>query len=269
MNRLLFNALITAQRIADFCGAYRSPLGGWIYSKCYFSYKYLFEDPLAGIIRQHRELFKSGDLIDIGSNVGYCARLLSKAGSPSQSVIGFEPEPRNFALLERNTRNTAADQSPIRCFPWALSSSSGSCDLWVNKLHPGDHRIGQRSPLFESDDCFQKIAVPTYTLDDALDQLGVSTVGFIKIDVQGHELAVCRGLDRTLKQNPQAGLLVELSFDQENTAEALEILRLLGAQGRTPAIREGSQFVRTTPETVCARGKSYGWIDVLFLPATQ
>jgi hypothetical protein len=82
------------------------------------------------------------------------------------------------------------------------------------------------------------------TLDDVLDGVPVD---FVKIDVQGGELSVLRGMKRTVQANPRLQLFVELwPFGLRAAgSSADELLALVAAYGFTVEIlRRGG---RTDP----------------------
>ena len=48
------------------------------YISSYFTCKKYLEDPYARLIKYHPYLFKQGNIIDIGANVGYSSFIFSK-----------------------------------------------------------------------------------------------------------------------------------------------------------------------------------------------
>ena len=66
----------------------------------------------------------------------------------------------------------------------------------------------------EGGPAIQSVVVPLVTLDGFLTKRNSLTpVSFIKIDVQGYELAVCHGAEQTLAQNPDCTLALEYAPD--------------------------------------------------------
>jgi FkbM family methyltransferase len=142
--------------------------------------------------------------IDVGAKLGmYTYRLLRH----SCDVIAFEPIPLLVTMLERVFHNR-----PCRVMPCALSDAPGRAVMRVPYGKNGEVKFGRstiepENALFHDDVAHvEEIDVEVRTLDDC----DPRNVGFIKIDVEGHELAVLRGAARTLEREVPT-LLVEAS----------------------------------------------------------
>jgi FkbM family methyltransferase len=127
----------------------------------------------------------SGQCLDIGANIGFMSMALLHAG---RRVVAFEPQPELFKLLELNCPNAI-------CMNFALSNIRGVGRMprirYGSKGNYGGLGLGLKSELGTID-------VNMCTLDE----LGRSP-GFIKLDVEGHELAVLKGgKDTILKYKP-------------------------------------------------------------------
>lgn len=140
-------------------------------------------------------------VLDVGANVGYytaiCARRVGEAGS----VISFEPDPINFRFLQKTVRQNQFEN--VRCLQKGLSDQSGTAMLHTSSSNRGDNR------LYSNDLSDDVVDVEVATGDDSLESLGVQSVAFIKIDVQGYESHVLKGLARTLHRSPDAIILAE------------------------------------------------------------
>ena len=85
-------------------------------------------------------------------------------------------------------------------------------DLVLNPDHPGDHHVAPSAEASAAaGDAVEQ--VPVTTVDEAVRSAGASPIAFIKIDVQGYELHVCRGMIATLDANPAAAIVLEYSPD--------------------------------------------------------
>jgi FkbM family methyltransferase len=139
--------------------------------------------------------------VDVGAHVGYFTVLAAKLVGPSGAVFAFEPHPRNFKLLSANTRRNGLEN--VKCFPFAVSDSEGDAELFEAESNTGDHR------LYRSDDGYRRaLRVRTVRLDSVSEIR--TPVGFVKIDVQGQEPAVMRGMEGLLRSSPDA--IVALEF---------------------------------------------------------
>lgn len=123
--------------------------------------------------------------IDVGAWWGPWTYWLSRR---VPHVVAFEPQPRLAAFLERVTAANVTVRAE------ALSDSSGSAELSMVGLRRGQDALAtlERDGAPES----ERITVPTCRLDD----LDVETVGFVKIDAEGHESAVLRGAHELIRR---------------------------------------------------------------------
>lgn len=159
--------------------------------------------------------------VDVGAANGvYAIRLCGRA----KRVIAFEAQPRLARSLNAIAR---ADLLDIQVETVALSDHSGSIILRVPHNDYGRATVEQTNSLDDLTDIDQ-IAVRTRRLDD----YELDNVGFIKIDVEGHELAVLRGGEQTIRRSAPV-LLMELEDRHRRNAvsEATNFLADLGYSG--------------------------------------
>jgi len=135
----------------------------------------------------------SETIIDIGANIGWHSVWLSKRVGPSGKVLAVEPEGTNFAILELNTRlNNLANVISINL---ALGSNRGSGRLFV----PRPTLMGQVTTADSNHQSrFQGSIVTFDTLDNVISAFNFNQVSAIKVDVEGAELAVIRGAEKTI-----------------------------------------------------------------------
>ncbi len=119
--------------------------------------------------------------IDVGANRGIWTEMLRRH---SHAVLAFEPNPKLFQELARRVGPGAV------ALPYALSDSSGEAELRVPRRRKGYSNQGATLAHDSLGSCpYGALAVPTRRLDE----IETGDVGLIKIDVEGHELAVLRG----------------------------------------------------------------------------
>ena len=134
--------------------------------------------------------------VDVGANKGVYTYWLARL---CPRVYAFEPNPRVRRILQREA---AAN---VVVMPFAASDQSGPAvfrlPLW-NGEYP--HRLGGLGWQGYDGETFE------FTVERRpLDETGLEPVGFIKIDVEGHELEVLRGADKVLRRD-RPNLLVEI-----------------------------------------------------------
>ena len=134
---------------------------------------------------------KNGTFLDIGANIGNHSIYLSK---PFRRVISFEPVPRNCWIFKGNRHLNRA--SNITLVEKGLSSKPGQ--LYFGCDDPMQTNTGLHDSKNGSEDDETAEVVRG---DDALQELGASKVVGVKIDVEGHEPEVIRGLEATLESS--------------------------------------------------------------------
>jgi FkbM family methyltransferase len=160
---------------------------------------------LAGELVQPRDTF-----IDCGANIGFFSLVLSTKHR-NLNVIAFEPNPKNFALLNANVR--ANNFMNVVCEPMALSDCDGTGTLY---LSASDMSASLRRDFDEHST--GAVSVKITSLDNYLAHRQLAGRFLIKVDVEGHEAAFFRGAHKTLvTRQPDVIAEVALSYDAETT----------------------------------------------------
>lgn len=182
-----------------------------------------------------RRLVNAGDCcLDVGANLGYYTIFLAKSVGPRGLVVAFEPFPGNFAILEKNIQLNQLQIVTLERS--ALSNCSGSIRLIHSVADPYSPTPSVGGYAAEGDRV--SVNVPSFRLDDYAAGLGKAP-NFIKIDVEGAELAVLEGARRTLAEARPA-LLVEIhGWGTDESEKILQVLsefhydfHVVGTKGR-------------------------------------
>jgi FkbM family methyltransferase len=146
--------------------------------------------------------------LDIGASVGfYTAHLLRMA----RRCIAFEPRPAEARALASMLSSVGA---PASVEAVALSDRAGCSVLRILLADPGRSTVEASNLLEdEGDSDVMEISVPLRKLDD----YRLNDVGFIKIDVEGHELKVLSGGRETIVQS-RPTLLIEIEERHRHNA---------------------------------------------------
>jgi FkbM family methyltransferase len=206
-------ALIGLYEGANRIGLMNSRLVQSLYVSTYFTYKKHLEDPYARLSKYHSDLFKGGHILDIGANIGYTAFVFSKVLEERFNLFAFEPEKRNIDILKQVSHKYRFSSRLIPVAS-AVGDTEGEIELWQNEGNSADHRIltEELKKQLQGQIKTQKTAL--VSIDSYLKKCGnTSPISFIKIDVQGYELAVCQGMIETLKHNPNAVIGLEYCPD--------------------------------------------------------
>ncbi len=155
---------------------------------------------------------KSGLILDVGANTGRSARLFSGL-FPKHEIWSFEPGSEAFSELK-----TAPDLAGVKKFNLALSDQEGKATL--NRFGGSEmNSLFQRSSTAELFVPDPASILPKGTeevemtrLDTFCESHQVSAVALLKIDTQGHDLAVLRGAERLLASGKVEVILCEINF---------------------------------------------------------
>ncbi len=147
-------------------------------------------------------LLKPGmQVLDIGANIGLYTAIAAKAVGPEGNVLAIEPSPENSTYLHQTISINGFTN--VQTVQKAIGASRGKVTLFLNPDNKGDHRIYQSpSPRFG-------VPVDLTPLDDLLDELKISRVDIIKMDVQGAEALVFQGMSRCMARNPHLKIIME------------------------------------------------------------
>ena len=198
--------LIATYSLVRRSGLLETAIGRDLFRSAYFLYKRYIEDRLQGLVSSRPGLVRSGNVLDIGANIGFTATVLARAVDPGYRVYAFEPEPGNFCMLQA-TASRPALKAKITALQCAVGAEEGTIELWQNLRHHADHRV--ITDHFRSTvPGVAGITVPMITIDQFLVR-NPGRVSFVKIDVQGFELAVCQGMSRTIEMNQDMTIVLE------------------------------------------------------------
>lgn len=153
------------------------------------------EGPMLGEVISN---ISEGDVFyDIGAGYGLYTDWVSRYCDP-EKIVAFEPDPKNFEILKDKYK----DDESILVFPFALSDSRSEMELVL------DYSDEQGSPSFMTNEKEGRIeefnlgstTVNTFPLDDLLREKELPHPNIVKIDVEGAELDVVRGMKESLSE---------------------------------------------------------------------
>lgn len=138
---------------------------------------------------------------DVGANIGTYSLPLARLVGERGHVLAFEPNRSTRACLRQNLRQNLLHN--VSVVPAAAGPASGSARLVVTADNLGEVHLA--SPAQRGD-----VTVDVATIDAEVERRGLRRVDFIKLDVEGFELAALRGATRTLAANPRLLIQTEI-----------------------------------------------------------
>lgn len=199
--------------------------------------------------------------IDVGAKVGmYTYRIRDR----SSDVIAFEPVPLFNQMLRRVFEGRRG-----RIEPYALSNAHGHATLRMPFRANGGAEFGRstiepaNSLAHHTVDHSRELEIETRTLD----QYRLHNVGFIKIDVEGHELAVLDGAEETLASS-RPNLLVECNDDHQPGGVA-KLARWLAAHDYDGYFALGTQLVSIAAYVHADHWQRHGIENFICMPRSR
>lgn len=197
--------------------------------------KYYFKTHEMFLERVYRKFLNTGQVfLDVGANCGYWSAFAADLVGATGQVHMFEPVDRYFAnLVEFARLNTGYTLIPSQTAIGA-EPGVGVMDVVKDDLSNfGNYMVntGSNSLLtgFLTDESLTvKHNVSIIKLDDYVAAAGIdaSTIGLIKVDVEGFESFVLNGMPKLLSRTPRIPLLVEVVTAPERN-EVLEGKRVV------------------------------------------
>jgi FkbM family methyltransferase len=148
-------------------------------------------------------------VVDIGANEGMITLMAAKIVGPTGKVIAFEPNPGPRGIVEKAMRRNGLDWIDLR--PFGVSDARAVLPLTVPEINSGEGSFGR--PVYEAH-AMEVIEAQVVVGDD---ELAEEMPRFIKIDVEGYELHVLRGLRKTLAR---ARPIVTLEYVKKHLTNA-------------------------------------------------
>jgi FkbM family methyltransferase len=152
------------------------------------------------------ELPPGGCYYDVGAHSGFFTILAARLVGPSGSVFAFEPDPKNRAVLEENTRKNGLSQ--VTTLDMAVWSSTGQVTF---ELAPETSNRTQGHICEERSSGRNQINVSAMRLDDLVFVDGCRAPDLIKMDVEGAEWEALHGSRRLLAE-VRPKLLCEIHY---------------------------------------------------------
>jgi FkbM family methyltransferase len=146
-------------------------------------------------------------VLDVGANIGWTAVKLGRRVGSTGAVYAFEPGSRTFSSLTRNIE--------LNEMPWVMPTKA-ACGERASIATLYEAR--EASDYSSLEPCIRDLTHHTEScevvrLDTWLDEAGVSSIDLAKIDVEGAEWDVLKGLDSWLRRSERPLFVLEVSAE--------------------------------------------------------
>lgn len=164
-----------------------------------------FQEALAARVRPGSVVY------DLGANVGFYTVMSARLAGPTGRVVAVEPFGPSAETVRHNARINGFET--VEVVEAAVGAAEGRAWLETDRHDPVTFRLG-------ADPSVEGVEVPVTTVD-ALVAAGHPPPDVVKVDVEGVESAVLRGMARTLADHRPA-LLVEVHHAVSDFPETIE-----------------------------------------------
>lgn len=173
-----------------------------------------FEDHQMAYLTNGMKEIGADTFLDIGANIGFYSIILAKKDH-IENIIAFEPDHRNVSSFEQNILLNGLT-GRIILHQLAVSAQAGEL-----RFQPGSDNSTGQSKVTDKD--AGSVSVHAIAIDEFLN-IADRSLG-IKIDVEGHELDVIKGMMRTLKSND---CLLQIEIYGDNIPMVTDCLSEIG-----------------------------------------
>ena len=192
-------------------------------------------------------------LIDIGANVGMYS--IWAAATKKVKVFSFEPEARNYSLLNKNIMMNEL-QINNRAFCAAIGEENSLSSFFMSDLRVGGSCNSAGEALgFDLSPLEYKFSQGCiiFTLDSLIEKKFIEMPNHIKIDVDGFEFKVINGGLNTLENKNVKSLLIEINpklkehikmiSDLENLGFKYDPIQVKRAERKTGSFKGCAEYV--------------------------
>lgn len=118
-------------------------------------------------------------IIDAGANIGL-ASIYFKKHYPDARILAIEPEESNCRMFKDNL----AKYSDVILLQGVLLGQAG---LRTEIVNPESSKSSFQTKVNDSDDDMGRFRIPSYSINQLMEEYQLETVGIVKIDIEGAE----------------------------------------------------------------------------------
>ncbi len=166
------------------------------------------------------DLLKTGQtFIDVGANYGYFTMLAAAIVGEGGKVVAFEVNPSLQKIVKKSSERNGFQKRVVSA-DVALSDSNQDKVTFYVSTDPSQMGISTMRPWQGHINAgnlssTNTITIRTVCFDDWVQRAELESIDLIKIDVEGSELQVLRGMKESLLRFKPATIIAETSLDGE------------------------------------------------------
>ena len=194
--------------------------------------------------------------VDVGANIGQTS-LTALISYPSAKVLAFEPDQMTFGALREKVRNAR-----FQPYKLALSDTSGDARFFdYGAFATSNSLVGDAQYAMRAGHPVTVRTVQCETLDGFCRGHSIDRIDVLKIDTEGHEMAVLRGASEMLAAHCIRFVYVEFNTLLSKTGSSGGALMPIGNLLEPLGFR----FVATYPELMITTGDLFVASNALFI----
>tara|TARA_S200000501_G_scaffold51347_1_gene41248 strand:+ start:205 stop:921 length:717 start_codon:yes stop_codon:yes gene_type:complete len=148
-------------------------------------------------------------VFDIGAHYGETIKLFSKKLN-IQKIYSFEASPKNFQILKKNISKFHQEKVEIHNYGIGDKMSKGYINQTIESSSSTINRLNKDSKYFKkklkilniknNDSFHHKLPITILTLDHFIEKNNIENIDLLKIDTEGYEFNVVKGLSMYSKK---------------------------------------------------------------------
>lgn len=193
---------------------------------------------------------------DVGANIGQTS-LAALVNFPAATIFAFEPHTPAYSALLQNVRG-----SRFKPFNLALSDKGGEARFFeYGTLASSNSMVEDSQYAIRAKHPARILSVECETLDNLCRTLGIEHIDVLKVDTEGHDLAVLRGAEQMLSEGRIRFVYIEFNtmLPKPGTSGGA----LLPISGILEPL--GFRFVASYPEYMMTTGELFVTSNALFV----
>ena len=167
-----------------------------------------FESGLTLLIKKLSLICRNEIVLDVGANIGITSIIFSEF---FEGVISFEPSKKTFNVLLENLQTNKIKN--VKALNYGLGDKEKESNI-MTPLNEASSAAVTQEYINIQDYEFDKVEIKVGDIE-LKKEINDKRIGLIKIDVEGLELEVLKGLQKTIKENNPI-IILEMSCYKQN-----------------------------------------------------